>query len=95
MVSEGDIVFFLKQEGSFSGEYQFGMVRKIHKGKDGKIRSADVKYRNSSEYIDRTTHRAVRQLVMIHPVEELSILKELHDISTAADMRRKLDSNQE
>ena len=37
------------------------------------------------------THRAVRKLIMIPPVEELNILKELHEISTAADIAHSIE----
>ena len=90
-ISEGDIILFLKEEGSFYSGYQYGMITKVHRSKDGRIRSADVKYRNSNESVDRMTHRAVRQLVMIHPIDELNILTELHEISTAADIKLRLE----
>ena len=40
---------------------------------------------------DRETRRAVRQLVVIHQVDELDILVELGNIATVADMKRKLN----
>ena len=47
------------------------MVENTHIGADGKIRSATVKYRNHKENTDRYTTRAVRQLVLIHEVNEI------------------------
>ena len=90
-ISTGDVVLFLKQEGSFSGEYQFGMIVDVFAGKDGKIRTVNVRYRNSTEKTNRITRRSVRKLIMIHPVEELSLLKEIHAISTMADIKLKLN----
>ena len=64
------------------------MITKVHRGKDERIRFADIKYRNNSENVNRITHRAVRKLIMIHPVEEL---KELHEIATAADIAHSIE----
>ena len=46
-------------------------------GKDNRIRKVQVVYRNHTENFNRTTHRAVRGLVMIHPVDELSLFEEI------------------
>ena len=73
-----DIVLFLKQEDSIvSNTYQYGMIDKIIPSRDGIIRKAVVKYRNPNENVDRFTTRAVRELVMIHPVDELNLIEEL------------------
>ena len=53
------------------------MVETVHRGDDGRIRSVTVKYRNSTESVDRTTIRAVRSLIVIHRVDELNIAEEL------------------
>ena len=66
-IREGDVVLFKKVEGSFAaGSYRYGMVETVHRSADGRIRSVVIKYRNSSETIDRTTVRAVRSLEIIH-----------------------------
>ena len=39
-----------------------------------------VKYRNANENVDRETFRSVRQLVMIHPVDEVDIIQEISNI---------------
>jgi hypothetical protein len=49
------------------------MIQDIVHSSDGKIRKVLVKYRNYNENTDRVTYRAVRQLVLIHPVDELSL----------------------
>ena len=36
-----------------------------------------IRYRNSTENVDRTTTRAVRSVVVIHRVDELSIMEAL------------------
>ena len=77
-----DIVLFLKQEGSIiSNNYQYGMIREIIQSKDGIIQKVVVKYRNHNENTDRFTTRAVRELVMIHPIDELNLIEELGQIS--------------
>ena len=70
-LKKGDIVLFLKNEKELSDTYQYGMVEKIHSGTDGKIRSVTLKYRNHNENTDRFTTRAIRQLVLIHEVNEV------------------------
>ena len=75
-----DIVLFLKQEGALSTTYQYGMVNEVHRDRDGLVRKVQVKYRNHNESVDRFTWRSVRQLVVIHPVDELSIINELGKI---------------
>ena len=72
-----DIVLMLKQEGELCSIYQYGMVHELEKDKDGITRKVQVKYRNSTENQDRFTWRAVRNLVIIHPVNELSIMEEM------------------
>ena len=89
-VAIGDVVLFLKQDDDFAGNYQYGMIESVKRSNDGKIRSVDVKYRNHSGNFSRTTHRAVRKLVMIHHIDELNIFTELGEIAIAADVKRKL-----
>ena len=72
-----DIVLMLKQEDDFRCTYQYGMIHELEKDKDDIIRKVQVKYRNSTENHDRFTWRSVRNLVIIHPVNELSIMEEL------------------
>ena len=76
-IKKGDIVLFNKTEGSFSGQYKYGMVEDVQFGIDNRIRAVTVRYRNASENIDRTTFRAVRSLVIIHRIDEISIMEEL------------------
>ena len=86
-MEKGDIVLFLKGESSLSSDYQYGMIQTVHKGIDGKIRSVDVKYRNFNENIDRITHRASRQLIVIHQINDIDIMVELGEIATYCDMK--------
>ena len=86
----GDFLLFLQQENQLSSTYQYGMISDLSRSSDDKIRKATVRYRNSTEGVDRFTNRAVRQLIVIHPVDELNIMEELGQIATFADMQYKL-----
>ena len=79
-MKEGDVVLFLKQDSLLSKTYQYGMVTSVQESSDGVIRKVNVKYRNANENVDRETFRSVRQLFMIHPVDEIDILQEINNI---------------
>ena len=83
-VTVGDLVLFLKSEKEFEHLYQYGLVSQVFPGKDGRIRSVLVEYQNSTEETKRTTKRGVRELVIIHHVDELGISRELHDLANSA-----------
>ena len=85
-VSEGDIVLFLKAEQEFDEQYQYGIIISIYPGKDGKIRTVEVEYQNHNEGAKRHTKRGVRDLVVIHPIDELGISKELYELSNSENM---------
>ena len=91
-VTVGDIVLFLKKEGELNNKYQYGRISDAPKGRDGKIRKVSVTYRNHNEDFDRVTRRAVRELVMIHAVEEINIFEELGRVANAADVMYQLQS---
>ena len=86
----GDIVLFLKNEKELCNQYQYGKVISTNTSSDGKIRSAEVMYRNSNEKTDRITQRATRQLVRIHSTEDIDILHELGEVATASDIMYKM-----
>ena len=79
-LSVGDIVLFLKSEKEFNMQYQYGIISKLHPSKDGNVRKVDIEYQNFNESVRRTTHRGVREIVSIHPVDELDIYEELYDL---------------
>ena len=85
-ISNGDLVLFLKKEGELNTTYQYGKVIDCPRGKDGRIRKVKVTYRNYTEDIDRITTRAVRELVMIQPIDEINIMEDLGRVATAADI---------
>ena len=76
----GDIVLFLKSEREYDEQYQYGIVSSINRGKDGHVRKVDVEYKNSSETTKRTTQRGVRDLFVVHPIDELDIYERLDRI---------------
>ena len=84
-IKEGDIVIFPKEEKMISGRYQYGMVDSIEQGTDNMIRAVNIRFRNSNETTDRTTRRSVRNLVVIHMVDELDLHKVMYDAALAAD----------
>ena len=79
-MKEGDVVLFLKQDSLLSKTYQYGMVTSVQESSDGVIRKVNVKYQNANENVDRETFRSVRQLFMIHPVDEIDIIQEINNI---------------
>jgi hypothetical protein len=44
-------------------------VKQIFVGEDGRVRSAEVEYRNASEKVFRTTTRPIQKLVVLVPVD--------------------------
>ena len=84
-IAVGDVVLFLKSEKEFDLQYQYGMVSKVYEGRDSIIRKVDVEYQNDNEGIKRSTQRGVRDLVIIHSVEELDIYKTLHEMFESSD----------
>ena len=88
-----DVVLFTKNEGSVVNTYQHGMVHEMELSRDGLTRKVVIKYRNSSENIDHFTTRAVRDLVLIHPVDEIHIIEELGNIATVSSVVSYVDQN--
>ena len=80
-MSVGDVVLFLKSEQEFDLQYQYGIVVTILESRDGIIRSVKVEYQNHKENTKRQTKRGVRELIVIHQIDEIGISKELHDLA--------------
>ena len=70
----------MKQDKNLCSIYQYGNIHSLKISEDGKIRRAVIKYRNHNESTDWYTNRAVREIVMIHPIDELDIITELCDL---------------
>ena len=77
----GDVVIFKKSDKEFDKTYQYGIVTKTFESKDGLIRSVEVQYQNFNENVKRSSKRGVRDIIVIHPVDELGISAELDDLA--------------
>ena len=86
----GDVVLFLKEDSRLQSKYQYGIVDSIVTDQDGIIRKAKIKYRNNTEITDRFTNRAVRELVVIHAMDEIDIGQELGEIAMRVDAKKKV-----
>ena len=84
-ISVGDVVLFSKSDKEFENVYQYGMVKSTRISKDGLVRSIEVEYQNSNENCKRVTTRGVRELVVVHPFDELGLSKELYDLASEAE----------
>ena len=80
-IAEGDVVLFSKSEKEFENLYQYGIVTSVIFSKDGRIRKVEIEYMNHTENVKRTTIRGVRDLIIIHPVEELGLNREPYDLA--------------
>ena len=85
VIQTGDVVLFLKAEKEFDMQYQYGIVSSVTPGADGQIRKVEVEYRNFNEGVTRKTQRTVRELVIIHPVDELDIYERLYELYDGSD----------
>ena len=94
-MKEGDVVLFLKQEKELCSTYQYGVIQSTEVGRDGKIRKVNVRYRNHNENTDRFTFRSTRSLVMIHPVDEITVMQELGQIAAKVDAESRIDHSRQ
>lgn len=69
------------------------ITKTVEASRDSKVRKVVVKYVNSSESTRRETRRSVREVVAIHSVDELGIVRELGEIATWIDMKKKVDTS--
>ena len=67
------------------------MIHEIEPSKDGLIRKVVVKYRNNNENVDQFTTRAVREQVLIHPIDEVHIMEELGRMATTGSIVLLID----
>ena len=79
----GDVILFLKSDKEFEKLYQYGMISDLKVSRDGKIRQVEITYQNSSENTKRTTLRGTREVVVIHQVDELGLIRELNILAAA------------
>ena len=79
-VHVGDVILFLKSEQEYDLQYQYGIISSVFEGQNGQIRREEINYKNHNENIQRKTHRGVRDIIMIYPIEELDIYHELSEM---------------
>ena len=82
----GDVILFLKSDKAFDKQYKYGLVKEVVVGRDGKIREIEVEYQNYNEAVKRRTIRGVRDVVVIHPADEIGIELELGEIARSAGL---------
>ena len=76
----GDVILFLKSDKEFEKLYQYSIIQNLKHGMDGLVREVVVEYQNYNENVKRLTTRGVRELVVIHPVDELGLVRELNNL---------------
>ena len=74
----GDVILFLKSEKDFERIFQYGLICDLKSSRDGRIRTLDIEYQNHTEKVKRRTTRGTREVVVIHPFEELGLIRELN-----------------
>ena len=53
----------------------------LERSRDGKIRQVEIEYQNFAENVKRRTTRGTREIVVIHPLDELGLIRELNVIA--------------
>ena len=84
-----DIVVFTKDEKDHVlGEplWRTGRIVSVDRSKDGKVRSAIIEYKNSTENVYRTTRRSIRKVAVLHKEGELELVEELNLASKQANI---------
>ena len=74
----GDIVLFLKSDKEFEKLYQYGMINDLKTSRDGLIREVEIVYQNPGDKTRRLVSRGTREIVVIHHVDELGLIRELN-----------------
>ena len=69
-----DVVMSIKNDGLRVNTCQYRMGNGIELSRDGLILKV-ITYKNSNKNIDGFTTRAVRKLVLIHPVDKIKIME--------------------
>ena len=78
----GDVILFLKSEREYDKQYQYGIIIDFKASRDGKIRQIEIEYQNHVEKTKRRTIRGAREVVVIHPVGELGLIRVLNALDT-------------
>ena len=78
---KGDVILFLKSDKEFNKKYQYGIISDLKVSRGGKIRQIEIEYQNHHEKVKRRTNRGTREIVVIHPLDELGLVRELNLLS--------------
>ena len=85
MIQKSDVVLFLKSEKEFEQIYQYGLITDLKISRDGKIRQLEIEYQNHNEGVKRRTNRGSREVVVIHPFQELGLVRELNMLAASLE----------
>ena len=86
-----DVVMSIKNDGLRVNTCQYRMGNGTELSRDGLILKVIITYKNSNKNIDGFTTRAVRKLVLIHPVDKIKIMEELRNIASTSSIISYLD----
>ena len=81
----GDVVLFTKVDSLLSKQYTYGIIKDVELGNNSKVRRVIVRYRNHNENVSRETSRSVRDLVLIHSVDDCDLMKEIGEMAENVD----------
>ena len=81
----GDVILFLKSDKEFQKLYQYGMITFCKRSRDGKIREVEIEYQNHTDKSKRYTTRGTKEIVVIHPYEELGLIRQLNIMAINAE----------
>ena len=87
----GDVVLFLKSDKEFEKIYQYGIIADLKISRDKRIREIDIEYQNVNENVKRRTTRGTREVVVIHPVNELGLVREINELASRISNDEVLD----
>ena len=72
----------LKSDKEFEKLYQYGIIIDLKISRYHKIREIYIEYQNVDESTKRQTKRGTREVVVIHPVNELGLVRELNMLAS-------------
>ena len=92
-IVKGDVVLFIKHDGIIKSSYQYGIIEEVIPSRDEKIRKIKIKFKNHNEKLFRYSIRSVRDVVIIHKIDELSLSEELYEALKLCSSKLKMKNN--
>ena len=77
----GDVILFLKSDKEFDKQYQYGIISDLKLSRDYKIRRIEIEYQTHTQKTKWCTIRGTRDVVVVHPADELGLVRELNILS--------------